>query len=134
MIVYLLRNKINDKCYVGKTTKTLKARWRQHKTEARIRRYDWPLYRDIREFGAENFAVELLGKASSTRRLNQMERKFIRQFNTVADGYNHTCAPFGGRICKARCSERQPLVKGHREKIADSVRRYWKEKKAGGTE
>ena len=130
MIVYLLRNKINDKCYVGKTTKTLKARWRQHKTEARIGRYDWPLYRDIVEFGAENFSVELLGKADSNRRLSQMERKFIRQFNAVADGYNHACASFGGRICKARCSERRPLASSHREKIADSVRRYWKERKA----
>ena len=131
MIVYLLRNKVNDKCYVGKTTKTLKARWRQHKTEARIGRYDWPLYREIRDFGDENFSVELLGKANSNRRLSQMERKFIRQFNTVADGYNHTCSSFGGRIHKDRCSEKKPLTKAHREKIADSVRRYWEEKKAG---
>lgn len=130
MIVYLLRNKINDKCYVGKTTKTLKARWRQHKTEARIGRYDWPLYRDIQEFGAENFAVELLGKADSNRRLAQMERKFIRQFNTVADGYNHSCASFGGRIREARRVEKQPLTKAHRKKIADSVSRYWAERKA----
>jgi len=131
MIVYLLRNKINDKCYVGKTTKTLKARWRQHKTEARIGRYDWPLYRDIQTFGAENFAVELLGKANSNRRLSQMERKFIRQFNTVADGYNHACSSFGGRIHKERCSEKLPLTKTHRKKIAYSVRRSWAERKAG---
>ena len=130
MIVYLLQNKINNKCYVGKTTKTLKARWRQHKTEARIGRYGWPLYRDIRDFGAENFAVELLGKANSNRRLSQMERKFIRQFNTVVDGYNHACASFGGRICEVRHVEKKSLTGAHREKIAASVSRYWKEKKA----
>jgi group I intron endonuclease len=130
MIVYLLRNKVNDKCYVGKTMKTLKVRRRQHRTEARIGRYDWPLYRDIRDFGAENFSVELLGKADSNRRISQMERNFIRQFNTVSDGYNQACASFGGRIRKAACSERSPLSEEHRERIADSVRRYWKERKA----
>lgn len=130
MIVYLLRNKLNDKCYVGKTTRTLKSRWRQHKTEARIGRYDWPLYRDIRDYGAEAFSVELLGKASCQRRLNQMERKFIRQFNAVEDGYNQACASFGGRIRKVRAVVNSPLSKTHREKIAESVRRSWAERKA----
>lgn len=130
MIVYLLRNKLNDKCYVGKTTRTLKARWRQHRTEARIGRYDWPLYRDIRAHGAAAFEVELLGKADCQRRLSQMERKFIRQFNTVADGYNQACASFGGRIRTARTAVNSPLSKAHRDKTAASVRRAWDEKRA----
>jgi len=130
MIVYLLRNKVNDKCYVGKTTRTLKARWRQHRTEARIGRYDWPLYRDIRDCGTEAFSVELLGKADCQRRLNQMERKFIRQFNSVADGYNQVCASFGGRIRKVSAIAKSPLSQTHREKIAESVRRSWAQRKA----
>jgi group I intron endonuclease len=130
MIVYLLRNKLNDKCYVGKTTRTLKSRWRQHRTEARIGRLNQPLYRDMRAHGAAAFDVELLGKADCQRRLNQMERKFIRQFNSVADGYNQACASFGGRIRKVRATSGNPLPKNHREKIAASVRRAWAERKA----
>lgn len=130
MIVYLLRNKVNDKCYVGKTTRTLKFRWRQHRTEARIGRLNSELYQDIRECGADAFSVELLGKADSQLRLSQMERKFIRQFNTVEDGYNMAVASFGGRIRKVRAATGKHLPKAHREKIAKSVRRAWAQKKA----
>lgn len=130
MIVYLIRNTANGKCYVGKTTRTLKARWRQHRTEARIGRYDWPLYRDMRLFQPHCFELEILGEAASQRRLSQMERKFIRIFHAVEDGYNQACASFGGSIRKPSRAERAPLTKEHRKKISESVRRARAERKA----
>lgn len=129
MIVYLLRNKQNGKCYVGKTTRTLKARWRQHKTEARIGRHDFPLYQDMRLYGTEVFEVEVLGEADCQRRLNSIERKFIRIFDAVEHGYNKMLGSCGGRpkLRRAACS---PLTQAHREKIAESVRLSWLERKA----
>jgi hypothetical protein len=58
-----------------------------------------------------------------------MERKFIRQFNAVADGYNQACASFGGRIRKVRNVSRSPLSAEHQAKIAASVRRAHAEEK-----
>jgi group I intron endonuclease len=130
MIVYLLRNRLNGKCYVGKTTRTLKARWRQHRTEARIGRLITPLYRDLRAFGFDAFDVVELGEADCQRRLNQMERQFIRNFNTVAEGYNQATAAFGGRVRKVRAITSTTLTQAHRAKIAESVRRSWLERKA----
>jgi group I intron endonuclease len=130
MIVYLLRNRQNGKCYVGKTTRTLKARWRQHRTEARIGRLISPLYEDMRAFGIDAFEVITLGEADCQRRLNQMERRFIREFNTVAEGYNQATAAFGGRVRKVRAITSATLSPTHRAKIAESVRLYYSERKA----
>ncbi len=131
MIVYLLRNKLNGKCYVGKTTSTLKARWRQHRTEARIGRLDSPLYRDMRKAGADAFEVSILAEADCQRRLNQRERAFIKAFNACACGYNVTPASVGGRSRKPhRAVESKTLSSTHREKIAESVRLSWAQRKA----
>ncbi len=131
MFVYLIRNKINGKCYVGKTTRTIAARWRQHKTEARICRYDSPLYNDMREYGIAAFEVQLLGQCDSQRRLAEMERACIRRYRSVEEGYNLHVASFGGRI---RRPNRSPLNRtlpdDHRKKIADSVRMSWLERQA----
>ena len=125
VFVYLLRNKINGKCYVGKTTRTVKARWRQHRTEMRIGRYDWPLYRDMRAFGEDAFEIKVLGEADCQRRLNQMERSFIRKFNSVDSGYNQHVSSFGGRIRRPPQPRLNPLTESHRANIANSVRMSW---------
>ncbi len=125
--VYLIRNNINGKCYVGKTTRTVASRWRQHKTEMRICRYDSPLYNDMREFGVSAFEVAVLGECDSQRRLAQIERAFIRRYKSVTEGYNREVASCGGRIRRGLTHLRpiQPLPEEHRKKIAQSVRLSW---------
>ena len=132
MFVYLIRNKINGKCYVGKTTRTVESRWRQHKTEMRICRHDSPLYNAMRECGVLAFDVEVLGQCASQRRLAQMERAFIRKYNSVTEGYNQEVASYGGRIRRSvtRAQFSQHLSDTHRKKIAASVRQSWLERQA----
>jgi group I intron endonuclease len=129
MFVYLIRNIINGKCYVGKTTRSVEARWRQHKTEIRIGRMDSDLYADMRKFGVAAFEVGILGECNSQRRLAQMERSFIRSYNAVEEGYNKEVASFGGRIRLTRSRFNPSLSDDHRKKIANSVRRAWVERK-----
>lgn len=131
MFVYLLRNTVTGKCYVGKTTRTVQFRWRQHKTEMRIGRYSTPLYEAMREFGVDAFEVSVLGECDSQRRLAQMERAFIRRFNSVESGYNTAVASFGGRIKnRSQSSITRTLSNMHRMKIAESVRMAWRERGA----
>lgn len=91
----------------------------------RIGRYDWPLYQDMRAFGEDAFEVEVLGQADCQRRLNQMERAFIRKFNSVDQGYNQQVASFGGRIRRRSQSRLNSLTESHRASIAESVRLSW---------
>ena len=129
MTVYLIRNTANGKCYVGKTTRSLSRRWSQHKAEARLNRLDTPLYHDMRLFQLHCFEVEILATATDQRRLNQVERKFIRIFDTVESGYNQDEISHGGRV-KFRRSFNYQITPEHRAKIVESIRRTWAERKA----
>jgi group I intron endonuclease len=130
VIVYLIRNTANGKCYVGKTTGSLARRWSQHKCEARLGRYDFPLYRDMRIFQPHCFEVEVLGEAPTQRRIAQMERKFIRIFDAVEQGYNMTLHSYGGNTRLTRGSVGRKLSAETRRKIQESNRLAWAEKQA----
>jgi group I intron endonuclease len=130
VIVYLIRNTANGKCYVGKTTGSLARRWSQHKCEARLGRYDFPLYQDMRIYQPHCFEVEVLGEAPTQRRIAQMERKFIRIFNAIENGYNLMLGSCGGRTRKTRGSLGRRLSPETIRKIAESNRRAYAERKA----
>lgn len=127
MIVYLLRNKQNGKCYIGKSTRPLWHRWSQHKAEAKLGRVKSPLYDAIREAGADAFEATVLIEAESSRRAAQLERRFIREFDAVENGYNLSAASHGPRRLY-RTKEYQ-ITPEHRRKINESLRRSMAEKR-----
>ena len=57
--IYIIRNKVNDKVYVGQTTVSLKLRFQNHLSAAR-RGLDYVIGKAIRKYGEENFYIELL--------------------------------------------------------------------------
>lgn len=97
MIVYVITNLVTGKKYVGKSTRTLPDRWKEHKSEARQCRKNWSLYEDMRELGFDKFSIEVLGECEYQDRLNRMERRFIREIGTLAPkGYNLQVGGGGG--------------------------------------
>ncbi len=129
MIVYLVRNTANGKCYIGKTTGSLARRWTQHKCEARLGRLASPLYEDMRTFQAHCFETEVLAEVSTQRRLAQVERKFIRIFDAVNSGYNEAVSSFGGRTLRTQGSPRRKQSPETIRKIKEQNRRTWAERK-----
>lgn len=89
--IYQIKNDINDKIYVGKTTlPTIEERFRQHLTDykketEKIR----PLYRAMNKYGAEHFFVELLEECSF-KELEDKEVYQINKLDTYHNGYNAT--------------------------------------------
>lgn len=128
LIVYLIRNTLNGKCYIGKTTRTLRERWLEHCRDARNFRACLPMYVDIRLHSPSAFAVEVLGEAKCQRDLNRMERKFIRLYHAQTEGYNQASA--GGGCKPRRCTfSNYTLPITQRERIAESVRLSWVERR-----
>lgn len=85
-VIYLIRNLINDKCYIGKTF-NLKRRIYEHfmgySKGCKL------LSRAIRKHGKENFFVEILHEGIIPELLNEFEIQAIREHNTKAPhGYN----------------------------------------------
>lgn len=91
MIIYKATNKVNKKVYIGQTTKTLEKRKKQHidrasKNISKCRKFSSA----IRKYGADNFTWEILDTASTQEELNELEDKYIKQYDSINrdKGYN----------------------------------------------
>ena len=87
-IIYLLRNKVNGKCYVGQTTQTLRQRLSEHKSFS-FRGYNYPIYNAISKYGWDNFEKYQLDICYTNQEdLNALECFYMEKFNTLEYGYN----------------------------------------------
>lgn len=88
MIIYMLRNRINGKAYVGQTIQSIEYRWSQHKSDAGRGGRNY-LHRAIRLYGADNFELATLATATTLAELNELEEYHIRAQGTLSpNGYN----------------------------------------------
>ena len=97
--IYLIRNKINNKCYIGQATCFTgtnnsrwgsEGRWKSHVREALKDSKDHciALNNAIRKYGESSFDVLTLIKCA-TNELNLYEVEFIKLYNTIQpNGYN----------------------------------------------
>jgi hypothetical protein len=96
--IYIIKNLINNMCYVGQTVKYTgkdkrkrgtNGRWKAHCKEAMAGGTSSPyLYNAMRKYGIENFSVEKLCDCSQDE-MNDMEIKMIYHYKSLyPDGYN----------------------------------------------
>lgn len=83
-IVYCLENTINNKRYIGVTTRTLQKRFDEHC------KADSYIGKAIRKYGAENFQKYVLDQAGSHAELCDLEIYYIEKYDTYHQGYNLT--------------------------------------------
>lgn len=88
MIIYKITNKVNNKVYVGQTTRTLEIRWKCHINESKHQHR--PICRAIRKHGKENFYIEQLEYCSNKSELDEKEKYWIEKLNSMnpSFGYN----------------------------------------------
>lgn len=87
-IVYLAQNKLNGKCYIGKTTKTLNRRKAQHLYDAKHRNSYFN--NAIQKYGIKSFVWEVIDVCKEEPMLNKLEKFYIFIFNSFENGYNLT--------------------------------------------
>ena len=87
MLIYKLKNNLNGKEYIGQTTRDLSRRLTQHKS---LKSNKCPYLKNaISKYGFEVFSVEILDKAESVEKLNELEIFYISKHNTLhPNGYN----------------------------------------------
>lgn len=98
--IYVIRNTVNDKRYIGQTWETLAERWGRHVSKAR--RGDTScrhLYAAIRKYGVESFEITLAAETWSQEQLDQLEKLFILAWhaNDRKLGYNLKSGGSAGR-------------------------------------
>lgn len=84
--IYKITNQLNGKVYIGQSI-DIEERWRQHKRAWRDTSRKALLYEAIRKDGLENFLFEIIEECPKER-LNEREKFWIREYNSLEDGYN----------------------------------------------
>jgi group I intron endonuclease len=83
--IYKIKNKIDNKTYIGQTTQDLESRWRNHRKNTSNCRY---LKSAFKKYGVENFEFKLVC-ITFDNQLDDMEIKYIEQYKClVPNGYN----------------------------------------------
>lgn len=98
--IYKITNKLNNKCYIGKTN-NFKRRWINHvdfcKSQNPKKNNRCPkLYRAMRKYGIENFSIELIENQISDQEINNREIFWIESLKTIENGYNCVSGGQGG--------------------------------------
>lgn len=86
--IYLIINKVNDKKYVGYTSKHYLRRFQEHKCVSKNKNNI--LYKAIRKYGIHNFEVRPLSVAYNIEMAKLWEQRTILCLNTFKTGYNMT--------------------------------------------
>jgi len=114
MIVYKITNIVNNKCYIGKTTRDDK-RLKEHLSRLKNNKhYNEYLQRSFNQHHEENFIFEIIDTAIMEEELNDKEIYWIDKYNSANPlyGYNLT---YGGDGCKHNeitCAKLSEINKG----------------------
>ena len=106
-LIYKVKNIINGKEYVGKTTKSLSVRWRKH---CKTNRPSY-LTNAIAKYGKENFTVRIIDTANSKEELDAKERYWIAK--------SHSIRPFGYNLSSGGVWSGYNFTSADREKAAE---------------
>jgi len=121
MLVYCIKNIINNKEYIGLTTRTLEERWKQHIRESnREGGWEWntPLGNAIKKYGKDSFEVFVLEECSSETEMKQKEIQLIRERKSLAfeTGYNLTLGGDGRLGYKLSEETKRKIGEGNKGK------------------
>lgn len=85
--IYIIKNKLNDKVYIGKTSKSIEERFKVHKVD--MKKYkNRKLYKAMNELGVANFYIEKLDETDSFETSSELEIKYIKEYDSYKNGYN----------------------------------------------
>lgn len=88
--IYIIKNDINSKVYIGQTTRALKDRWKEHlRTKCSKNENSMLIKKAIHKYGSSHFRIELL-EVCNRASLNEREMYYIHLYNSYHQGYNRT--------------------------------------------
>ena len=95
--IYIIRNTVNDKVYVGQTHVSIKLRFQNHLSAAR-RGLDYVIGKAIRKYGEDKFYVELLEECL-IEELNEREKYWIAFFKATDNRFGYNMS-IGGHVVR----------------------------------
>lgn len=116
MIVYKIYNDIDDKIYIGITTRTLNERWNEHRSRIEERKH-CHLYAAMLKYGIEHFFIEKIDEATTKEELYQKEEYYIKLWDTQnkEKGYNMTP---GGDALHSIDLDEEEIISLYKQKLS----------------
>lgn len=125
-IVYKITNIVNNKVYIGWTSKTLEERWNEHKCDALRKRDNRKFYNAIRKYGVDAWIYEILKENIESTDAKNQEIEFIKLFDSYTNGYNSTRGGDGnnGIIMSAESNQRRSVALKGIKKSASTIEKF----------
>lgn len=128
--IYRITNKINGNTYVGKTSVNFGDRWDCHKAQLRGGYHDnRHLQNAWKKYGEENFEFAIIESVTEKEKLNDLEKKYIKQYRDAGICYNLTDGGDGGFQGKHLSDEAKRKI-GAKNKINMTGKKASEETKA----
>lgn len=117
--VYKITNKVNNKVYIGITSKGISARWKERIYSAE-HGCPFKLHNAIRKYGKENFSIELIDFCNSWEELTEKEQYYISEYKSLQDEYGYNMTE-GGDGTFGRCHTEETKEKIRQKAIGREV-------------
>jgi group I intron endonuclease len=93
MIIYKVSNLVNGKVYIGKTSRGMEQRKKEHLNESSKNKNNIVFHKAIRKYGINSFKWEIIDSATNEEELNKKEQYWISIYNSYiqdkqSNGYN----------------------------------------------
>jgi group I intron endonuclease len=127
--IYVIRNHVNEKVYVGSTTQSLSKRWGGHKANSK-KRPNYLIYKAFEDLGIDNFYIQLIENypCENKEQLRSREGFHMRKLNSYENGYNSIIAGRTEREYYENNKEKiQAYQKSYRESHAENLGMYRKQ-------
>lgn len=85
--IYIIKNSVNNKVYIGQTWKSILRRFQVHKQNSTYN-HCIKLRRAMKKYGFDKFSIELLTFCHTQEIANYWETYFIHKYNSIKNGYN----------------------------------------------
>lgn len=99
-IIYIIKNNLNNKVYIGQTITNIKTRFNQHCKNSTLKSRHYKICNAIKKYGKENFYIEVLESNIKIDKLDEREIYYIEKYNSFKKGYNSTKGGDGRTINK----------------------------------
>ncbi len=98
--IYKITNTVNDKVYIGYTSKSIAIRFKRHVYASKMKQWNHlKLYKAFAKYGVDNFSCkEIYQSKDKLHVVDVMEQYFINEYDSIRCGYNIATGGQGGDI------------------------------------
>lgn len=87
--IYKIVNSINNKVYIGKTSRTIEIRWQEHRKNFYKLQDDMVIHKAMFKYGPEAFNIKEI-ECCNDDIIDEREKYWIEYYNSYKKGYNST--------------------------------------------